>query len=592
LVKLVNIFRFRYGFNLTLHALLFFILSFLSINYASSQDQGLPPADQKVFDEYKANIEKFQKADNNYELAKYYNLTGNLFWKNRLRLKAVDYFQIAIEKNKLLGNKNAVKVLTNNIGIIYTELSQDDKALSYFNESLKINRSLSKKAEIAYDLINIGLSQQNLKHFEESSKAMEEALLIATELNDIKTMKTCYGLLAENYEKLGDPALSMQYYEKYNTIQKHLQQEEMKRMEEQKNTADASRLMTELELSSTQDTLTQVVQVTKEKQMEIDLLNKEKLLQAYELREKESMLKSEHQFRIILVGIIGFVVLIAVLILIQLRQKKRANILLAEKNEEISRQKQKITDSIHYAHRIQKAVLTPKEEVMKIFKEYFIFFRPRELVSGDFFLLAEKNGYVVVSAVDCTGHGVPGAFMSMLGVSFLNEILSRLSPEELKADIVLNRMRDSIIGSLHQTGARKENKDGMDMSVCIFEPGLKRVHFAGAHNSLYLVRKKILTHYEADRMPISIHKLADQPFTNHIIDLLPDDSLYLFTDGYVDQMGGEKGRKFLSRNLKTFLTEISEKPMDEQDQLVQSTINKWKGNFDQRDDMLIVGVKI
>ncbi|MFN8208495.1 MAG: SpoIIE family protein phosphatase [Bacteroidales bacterium] len=570
------------------------LILFLGIfSVGSSQTvQGLPPADQKVYDQYTQYIEKFQKANNNYELAKYYTLTGNLFWKNKLRSKAIEYFLISIDKNKLLGNRNAVKVLNNNVGIIYTELGKDEEALKYFNESLKINRSLGKKAEIAYDQINIGLSLQNLKRFDESSRSMEEALQIATELNDIKTMKTCYGLLAENYEKMGNPSLSMQYYEKFNTIQKHLQQEELKRLEELKNTADASRLMTELELSSTKDTLTQVVEVTKEKQMQIDLLNKEKLLQAYELRDKEAMLKNERMVRTILFGVIGFVVLVTWLIFMQLKQKKKANLLLAEKNEEISRQKQKITDSIHYAHRIQKAVLTPRDEVMKVFREYFIFFKPKELVSGDFFLLAEKEGRVVVSAVDCTGHGVPGAFMSMLGVSFLNEILNRLRPEELKADTVLNLMREAIIGSLHQTGARKENKDGMDMSICIFEPGLKKVHFAGAHNSLYLVRNSLLTHYEADRMPISIHRKADQPFTNHIIELQANDRLYLFTDGYADQMGGDKGRKYLSRNLKQLITDISTKPMSEQQQIVEDTMARWKGNYDQRDDLLIVGIKV
>jgi serine phosphatase RsbU (regulator of sigma subunit) len=558
----------------------------------SQTAQGLPPADQKVFDQYTQYIDKYQKANNNYELAKYYNLTGNLFWKNKLRNKAIEYFLISIEKNRILGNRNAIKVLNNNVGIIYTELGKDEEALKYFNESLRINRSLGKKTEIAYDQINIGLSLQNLQRFEESSKSMEEALQIATELNDIKTMKTCYGLLAENYEKMGNPSLSMQYYEKFNTIQKHLQQEELLKMSELKNNADASRLMTELELSSTKDTLTQVVEVTKEKQMQIDLLNKEKLLQAYELRDKEALLKNERMVRTILFGVIGFVILITWLIFLQLKQKKKANQLLALKNDEISRQKQKITDSIHYAHRIQKAVLTPRDEVMKVFKEYFIFFRPKEMVSGDFFLLAEKEGTVVVSAVDCTGHGVPGAFMSMLGVSFLNAILNRLRPNELKADTVLNLMRESIINSLHQTGARKENKDGMDMSICIFEPGLKRVHFAGAHNSLYLIRNSVLTHYEADRMPISIHRKADQSFTNHIIDLQPDDRLYLFTDGYADQMGGDKGRKFLSRNLKQLITDISKKPMTEQQQILKVTIDRWQGTNDQRDDLLIVGIKV
>lgn len=554
----------------------------------------LSDADRQVYNEYLNQISRFESVSNHYELAKYYTLAGNLLWKNKLHEDAIRFFEKALEENKILGNRNAIKVLNNNIGIICTELGKDETALNYFNESLKINRALNKKTEIAYDLINIGLSLQNLGRYVESNQKLQEALELTKEENDLKTMKTCYGMMAENYEKLGNSAKSMEYYNQFNSIQKFLQQQEIDRATEAKNQAEARRLMTELELASTQDTLSQVIEITKEKEMQIRLLNTEKQLQESKIREQEARIRSERLFRLVLVGIVFFVLLITFLIYLQLRQKKKANALLAQKNAEISAQKQKITDSIHYAHRIQKAVLTPREEILHVFAGHFIYFQPRELVSGDFYLLSEARGYIVVSAVDCTGHGVPGAFMSMLGVSFLNEILSSLDPsgKDFSAAMVLNRMREKIILSLHQTGARKESKDGMDMSICLFEPGLKKVHFAGAHNSMYLVRNNELLQYDADRMPISIHRNAEKPFTNHEIILQKDDCIYLFTDGYADQIGGDKGRKFLSRNLKQLLLDIHSRPMDEQKTILRETFEKWKNGYPQRDDILVLGIKI
>ncbi len=576
--------------------LVYCFIQLITILNAGAQESlnKLSDADRQVYNEYLNQIKRFESVSNHYELARHYTLTGNLLWKNKVYEDAIRFFEKAIEENRILGNRNAIKVLNNNIGIIYTELGKDETALNYFNESLKINRALNKKTEIAYDLINIGLSLQNLGKYAESNQKLEEALELTKEENDLKTMKTCYGMMAENYEKLGNSAKSMEYYNQFNSIQKYLQQQEIDRATEAKNQAEARRLMTELELASTQDTLSQVIEITKEKEMQIKLLNTEKQLQESKIREQEARIRSERLFRLVLVGIVFFVVLIAFLIYLQLRQKKKANKLLAQKNAEISLQKQKITDSIHYAHRIQKAVLTPREEILHVFAGHFIYFQPRELVSGDFYLLSETKGYIVVSAVDCTGHGVPGAFMSMLGVSFLNEILSSLTPSgnDFSAATILNKMREKIISSLHQTGARKETKDGMDMSICLFEPDLKKVHFAGAHNSMYLVRNHELLQYDADRMPISIHRNADKPFTNHEISLQKDDCIYLFTDGYADQIGGEKSRKFLSRNLKQLLLDIHSHPMDKQKTILQEKFNEWKNGYPQRDDVLILGLKI
>lgn len=400
-------------------------------------------------------------------------------------------------------------------------------------------------------------------------------------------------MLAENYEKLGNSSKSLEYSGLFNTLQKHFQQQELDLADQRTKTVEAEKMAKETQLQNTYDTLNQVMQVSRERQMQINLLNKEKELQQLAIKEKETRLKNTRLITRSLIGGLLLLVVIIILIYIQFRNKQKSNLLLAAKNEQISEQKQKIDDSIHYANRIQTAVLIPRPEAMGSLPEHFIFFKPREVVSGDFFWISDRGSKIFLAAVDCTGHGVPGAFMSMLAISYLNEIVSEIPEKQeiVLASDVLNHLREHVIRSLHQTGVRKESKDGMDISLVVWDTKTRKLQYAGAHNSLYLIRDKKLTALEADRMPISIHRLADRPFTNTEITIESKDLLYLFTDGYYDQAGGKDGRKFLSRNFKELLVSIHHLPMKEQREKLDTAIEQWKTNYPQRDDMLVVGLR-
>jgi serine phosphatase RsbU (regulator of sigma subunit) len=574
----------------TILALIFLVIS-LNV-YSQLPSVPLRPADQAKVEEYKQQIKKYQQLNNNFEQTKYLNLLGNLYWTNGSMAEAVDYFKQSIQVNQQIGNKNAIKALNNNLGIIYSEAGNYVSALEHFKVSLSLNRSMNRKADVAFDLMNIGLTQQNMQRYEESNKSLDEAIALSKELNDLRTLKTCYSLMAENFDKLGNSSKSMEFYGLFSTIQKHLQQEELEKADARTRTAEAEKMAKEAQLQNTYDTLNQVIQVSTERQMQIELLNKDNELKAMALKEEKSRLRSVRLLSYSLVGGIIFLLVIAGLIFIQFHNKKKANLLLEEKNQEISRQKQKIDDSIHYAHRIQKAVLIPRHDVLEKFPEHFIYFKPREIVSGDFFWVSEKGSKIFIAAVDCTGHGVPGAFMSMLGISYLNEIVSSLPGDsKVEAGDFLNRLRKQIIYSLHQSGVRRESKDGMDISLIVFDTESLKIEYAGAHNALYLIRNDELIQYEADRMPISIHRLADRPFTNHEINLKKGDSIYIFTDGFADQVGGQQGRKFLSRNFKQMIFENHKKPMAEQSKILEKTMEEWCLNHDQRDDMLVMGIR-
>ncbi len=268
---------------------------------------------------------------------------------------------------------------------------------------------------------------------------------------------------------------------------------------------------------------------------------------------------------------------------------------LSEQNEIIVKQTESITSSIQYARRIQSAVLS-SESILDEVLPHFIMFRPRDIVSGDYYWLKRIDSYIYICAADCTGHGVPGAFMSMLGMSLLDEISGKR--EILSPNLILNDLRFRVKKALKQTGKEGEQKDGMDLALCLLDMDTLKLQYAGANNPLWIIRKNDeatfeLKEYKADKMPIGVHDKDNQSFTNHEIQLSKLDAFYIFTDGYEDQFGGEKGRKFLATKMKSLLTTIQDKSMPEQKTFLENTFDTWIGTkHKQIDDVLFMGVRV
>jgi len=280
--------------------------------------------------------------------------------------------------------------------------------------------------------------------------------------------------------------------------------------------------------------------------------------------------------------------------------------ILMQKSE-IEKKNQSITQSITYAGRIQNAVLPSLNNIISIFNDFFVFFQPRDIISGDFYFIKKINNYVIISVADCTGHGVPGAFMSVLGISLLKEI--SIKKEITTSSQVLNELREQIKSSLQQTGQHGEQQDGMDIAFCSINSETLEMSFSGAHNPCWIFRtieneqlkidneknKLSIINYqlsilEADHQPIGIY-LKEKPFTEHKFQLQKDDIIYLFSDGYESQFGGEKNEKFKTKRFKDLLSEINILPLAEQEQILEQKFNEWKGNYEQTDDVLVVGVK-
>ena len=258
-------------------------------------------------------------------------------------------------------------------------------------------------------------------------------------------------------------------------------------------------------------------------------------------------------------------------------------------SQEISRLYDEVTDSIVYAKRIQQAILLPYANVKKILPECFIFFRPKDIVSGDFYWVDERNGTAFIAAADCTGHGVPGAFMSIIGHNGLdNAVNFCTTPAEM-----LDALNTALAQSLHQQAGETETKDGMDISLCAFDRKKKVLQFAGAFNPLYKIRDGEMEIIKADKFPVG-RFVDEEPrkFTNNVIEVKPGDMSYICSDGFQDQFGGPQGKKFMLGKLKKLIMNLSELPIDEQPALLDQELIEWMGDEEQVDDVLVIGLKI
>ena len=342
-------------------------------------------------------------------------------------------------------------------------------------------------------------------------------------------------------------------------------------------------------------------------------------LQANELSYRFTILKPWYAT---IVAFIGFALLVVAIIfgiiIAYTRKLKNENIrlegIVAERTAVVVKQKEELESSIHYAKRIQMALLPSETILAENFPNYFILFKPRDIVSGDFYWMIKKNNRLYVVAADCTGHGVPGAFMSLLGMSFLDEIIHKNST--IRADEVLTELRLHVTESLKQVGGENENKDGMDMALLVIDFNTSKMEFSGAYNPCFKVRR--LTEEEtsrfkaedketqdglisngkyaletilASKMPIGISPRINEKFVFYDWDIEPGISYYMFSDGYIDQFGGPEGRKFMKKNFKRLILDIQDQPMSVQKEMLENNLNAWIGPGHQIDDILVMGFR-
>ncbi|OFY90169.1 MAG: hypothetical protein A3K10_15125 [Bacteroidetes bacterium RIFCSPLOWO2_12_FULL_31_6] len=570
-----------------------------------------------------------------------YRSQGNIYL-------AIEYYQRSLKIQEELGDHEGIASLYNNIGIIYYDQMDYDNALKCYQKSLKHDKETNYERGIANTYNNIGLIYYKKGALNEALKYYTWSLEIKQKIGDKIGIALSYNHIGELFEAQDSLYSAREYYLKaLNILEKQgdkrwisfvlkdlsdllLKIGELKLAEEYalKSYKIAKELGFPSNISNSAQTLSKINKLKgnykdalelfelhsmmKDSILNNDLIKNTKNQQLkYEFEKTQAIKDAEHKKDLEIVAekgqkqkMISYGITIVLLIVVsmlgvifnRLKITKKQKLVIEEQKQvveiaktQLEEKNKEVMDSINYAKRIQDALLKSEEHESKHLPPHFILYKPKDIVSGDFYWALEKDHHLYLAAADCTGHGVPGALLTMLGNSFLNEINAidiLLTPAE-----VLNLLRQKIIIELNQKGNDGESNDGMDISLIRLNLLTNELQWAGANNPLYIIRENQLEEYKPDKQPIGYnYKMTD--FTNHTFNIQKGDYVCIFTDGFADQFGGPKGKKYKYNTFKEKLLNIYQTPMNEQKQLLSKEFEMWKGNLQQVDDICIIGLRI
>ena len=499
--------------------------------------------------------------DKNAVAMSYGNIGQAYYYLNDFT-KAMDFYNRSLRISESNGNKKRIALMLNNIGSIYAEQKFYDNALVYFTRSLGIQRQLENKQNIAMALNNIAEVYLIKEDYVSAIDFYSQGLEVSKEIGDLDDLKTSYQGLHQCYLKKNDYVKAHDYLTLYYTIKDSIYNSE--------NSSQINEMLAKFD--------------TNKKEQEIQLLQKDQEINKF---WKNSLI----------VGCV-FILLVALLLYNRNKVKQKANVLLSQqkmeieyKNTELGMKNKEITDSIKYAKHLQLAILPPDSQVKKLLPDSFILYKPKDIVSGDFYWIEEWGTQVLVAAADCTGHGVPGAFMSIVGNNLLQQAVFNYGLS--KPFLILNNVNKNISRMLHQSEETATVKDGMDIALISIDKSKSTIEYAGAFNPLWIVRQGELIEIKGDKHPVGAFLNEElKQFTPHEMHYQKGDMLYIFTDGYADQFGGPKGKKFKYKQLQELILSNSNKSTAEQKSILLSSVENWQGRLEQIDDILIIGIRL
>lgn len=506
------------------------------------------------------------KGDNYYIIA-YINLAKYLCDQKKIE-SALYYYRFVEENLESEGLTEYSSYVYNGIAACFQEQKKPEKAIAYFEKSkqavLKYTPDDLSSLAITYN--NIGNLQNDTKQHLSAVINLSEALELFKKIEDKRSMMDVYYNLSMAYRSVEQYKQSNDYMTQYVELKDSIFDAETKQTIHDISIKYATKYETE------------------KKEQQNKLLSKE--------NEKKQL-----SIYFALAGL-ALVFLILLIIFRNSKQKTKINRqledknrIIEEKNHLVEEQNKDITDSIRYAERIQGAILPPKSKWNQILPNSFVFYKPKDILSGDFYWIAETDSHIYVAAADCTGHGVPGALISIVNFNLLNKAVLEKGLRETGE--ILNAVNFSLTESLHQSAHSSQIKDGMDVSIVAIERSQRKLQFTGANNPMYHFHSEGLTEYKGDKFPVGAFEGEVLPhFNTTEVTLQPGDMLYLFSDGYADQFGGPAGKKFKYKQLKDLFLEIKDKSMLDQRSELMRVFDEWKGDLEQVDDVLVIGVRI
>lgn len=540
----------------------------------------------KAIENYEKALKLRQEVGDKFGIGMSYNNIGLIYLDKKEYREAVKNLLKGLAIREEIGDKKGMADSYLNLGTLYYQQQKYEKALEFVFKAAGINERIGNKRGIGLSYANIGTCYLRQNNLDAALLYLNKGIKILNEIGNKDGKKDAYSALSAVYEQKGDYKKAYDYQAMYADLKDTLFDEQ------------ASEQMTEMNAK-----------------YESEKKNKELVKKDAEIARQQAEAEKQALVRNSL--IIGFllVVMLAFLIYRGYKQKQKANLLLDRKNEQI-------TDSINYARHIQDSLFPPVSQVRQCLPEFFVFHRPKDIVSGDLYWFAETGDggrsmrggkrlllprppspaprpSILLAAVDCTGHGVPGAFMSMMAYNLLEQVVKTHHLYQPAA--ILNEMSRQVAASLRQTDVIGKVNDGMDIALLRLLPGKEEttggaayggLEYAGAHNSLYLIRNGILHETKADKAFIGFSLEKSFAFTHHSIKLEKGDCCYIFTDGFIDQFGGPDNEKFYYQPFRELLVKIHQLSMEEQKHRLENVFSEWKGNKSQIDDVLVMGFRV
>ncbi len=497
--------------------------------------------------------------NDNKHIAIIYNSIGLIKDKNGKLKDALKYYQDAL-KNCPVDEYKLRAQLYNNIGGIMNRFNARDTAEKYLMEALLIRQKIGDKFGTTQTNITLARLMYDWKKYSKAKEYALKGVATAEQLGMKEIILDASQILSNTFLLENDYKKAFEYYKRYISLKDSLYN-------------NSSTYISQLEEKHENE----------RKESQIKQLELNNQLQQSEISRKQSMIYFSG-------GILLIIAILTFVLYSRYQLKNKANNLLTLQKQEIEAKNKEIVDSINYAKKIQQALLTNKEVFTESFTDSFIFFKPRDIVSGDFYWAHKTNDNFYFAVADCTGHGVPGAFMSLLGINYINQIVNEMKVQ--MPNEVLNVLRNKIVVSLKSSDPDYQGADGMDISIGRIDFKTKKMYYASANHKNYIAKNGELISLNYDNIPVGNYFGHEKPFTLYTTDLNEGDTLYFSTDGYADQFGGETGKKFKTRNLKAMLLELSSLPMVEQFSVIQENFDKWRGEYEQLDDVCVIGVRI
>ncbi len=556
----------------------------------------------KALEYYLQSLKAFEDIGDKQGIGKCYGNLGNVSQYQKDYPKALEYYLKSLKYFEEVGDKQLIAASYSNIGEAYRKQAIFSKALDYDLKSLKIRQEIGDKQGIGNCYNNIGIIYKHQGDYPKALECYLKALKIREEIKDKQGLGGCFNDMAELYNKLSNHKLALHYGYLGLHINKEIGNIEQERISYE-SIAEA--------YASTNQYKEAYTNYVFFKRLTDSIFSAENskrigdLKTHYEVQKKEAELKAkaeaqelitleeEKRQRFVIYAVIGLLIIVLVFALFMFNRFKitqRQKEIIEKQKHLVEENQKEIIDSITYAKRIQQVLLTSEKYIGNYVKEFFILFKPKDIVSGDFYWATCINNKFYLATADCTGHGVPGAFMSMLGINFLNEII--IEKKIARPDEVLNNLRTEIIEALNPEGSTEKSKDGMDMSLCCFDFIGNTLEYASANNGIYIVRNKEVIELKSDKMPVGMHTEDIMPFTYNKVQLQQGDVVYTYTDGYPDQFGGPKGKKFKYKQFIEQLSSISPESMAIQKEHLSMVFDNWKGSLEQVDDVTVIGISI